>query len=209
MPTIQFLLSGAVIGLSVAAPIGPVALLSVSRTLQQGMHAGIATGAGASTAHGLYGLLVLAGLGEVGPVLAAHRTWLGLLAALGMVAFAVRVLRQRQRPQEAAPARASIAGYYASALVLSACNPMGIALLAGATASVLGPAAVDQCDIGAVLTGLVFGSFGWWVCLNTAVALLRGRLSLRRLQLVNHAAAAAMLGFAVFSGLRAVTAEPL
>ena len=76
------LLAGAGIGFSVAAPIGPIGILCIQRTLTSGLAAGLLTGLGAATVHVAYGAVAIAGLGAIAkPWLDAHAVALGLISA--------------------------------------------------------------------------------------------------------------------------------
>ena len=46
-----------VIGFSIAAPVGPIGLLCVQRSLKRGFRSGLATGLGAASADTVYGFL--------------------------------------------------------------------------------------------------------------------------------------------------------
>ena len=59
---LSLLLKGFALGLSIAVPVGPIALLCIRRTLTQGRSAGWATGLGAATADAIYGSLWAFGL---------------------------------------------------------------------------------------------------------------------------------------------------
>jgi len=59
---VQFLLKGIVIGFSIAAPVGPIGVLCIRRSLAEGRLVGLATGLGAATADAIYGCL--AGFGS-------------------------------------------------------------------------------------------------------------------------------------------------
>ena len=56
---------GFVLGVSIAAPVGPIGLLCLKRSLSGGMMNGLAAGLGAATADLMYGLLAVFGLGAV------------------------------------------------------------------------------------------------------------------------------------------------
>ena len=57
-----FFLKGLLIGFSIAAPVGPIGLLCVQRTIAYGRWSGLVTGLGAATADGLYGAVAAFGL---------------------------------------------------------------------------------------------------------------------------------------------------
>ena len=60
--TISFFLKGLVIGFSIAAPVGPIGVLCIRRTIAQGRTAGIISGLGAATADAIYGCIAALGL---------------------------------------------------------------------------------------------------------------------------------------------------
>ena len=58
----SFILKGLIIGFSIAAPVGPIGVLCIRRTLAEGRAYGLASGLGAATADGFYGTLAALGL---------------------------------------------------------------------------------------------------------------------------------------------------
>lgn len=68
-----FLLEGAVIGLSVAAPVGPIGLLCINRTLSRGRTSGLVSGLGAASADAVYGAVAAFGLTAVSSLLIAEK----------------------------------------------------------------------------------------------------------------------------------------
>jgi threonine/homoserine/homoserine lactone efflux protein len=88
------LLAGAGIGFSAAAPIGPMGILCIQRTLTSGLAAGLLTGLGAATVHVAYGAGAVAGLGAIAkPWLDAHAVALGLISATLLLGLAARTHR--------------------------------------------------------------------------------------------------------------------
>lgn len=198
-----FVAVGALIGLSVAAPVGPMGVLCINRTLACGAAAGVCTGAGAATVQVLYCTVALLGLRQAGPWLEAHGPVISLCGAALMLWFAWRILQPRQVGL-AQQGRASLLAAYGSAVALNAANPMLLVLLVGAIAALLGPDPPHGPETGAVLLGVFAGSLLWWVCLSNAVALLRGRMGAPLLRRVNQVAALVLAGFSALAVLRAV-----
>ena len=60
-----FFIKGIILGFSIAAPVGPIGVLCIRRTLAQGMAYGFVSGIGAATADAFYGLLAAFGLSAV------------------------------------------------------------------------------------------------------------------------------------------------
>lgn len=200
MTIVAALLSGALLGLAVAAPIGPMGVLCIQRTLAFGAGAGVATGLGAATVH-----VVLGGAATLGAA-AAAKAWLlanaqalALASAALLVWLAVRVLRRRVAIGPATPPAGGPWRAYASAVAFGLSNPLTFVLLAAAA-----PALAIQESAGPlpVVAGIFLGSAGWWVALSLGVAAVRGRLSLRMLGRINTAAGLVLLGFGLAIGLR-------
>ncbi len=201
----NILLSGAVIGLSISVPVGPMGVLCIRRSLTQGMLAGVMTGAGASTVQVFYCASLVTALRQIGPWLDVNRKGLSLFGAIMTILFAWSLLRTRQQTAcSGRRARAvSLAAAYASAVALSLVNPMLLILLLGTTASIFGAKPPAGTAVGFLLLGQFAASLMWWVCLTAATALLRAQLSQGLLLRLNHAAAVALAGFGVVGLMRA------
>ena len=69
---------GLLLGFSIAAPVGPIGVLCIRRTLAEGRSAGLATGLGAASADAIYGSIAAFGLTAVSGFLVGQAFWLGL-----------------------------------------------------------------------------------------------------------------------------------
>lgn len=203
------MLAGAGVGLSIAAPIGPSAMLCVQRTLAAGLLTGLATGFGIATVHLTYGTLVLL----CGTAFAAAWTdTASLLIASGAVlfAFAIRALRRVLVLNEENEQRRKLASSYAGAVGFGFLNPITPIMFAAAIPALLdnGRGAAPLLEL---VIGMFLGSFGWWVVLSSTVSLLRHRLTCRSLNLANKAAGlmlAALAASMMMKGVRAILDGP-
>jgi threonine/homoserine/homoserine lactone efflux protein len=189
---------GLVLGLSVAAAVGPMAILCIRRTLAQGQLIGLATGVGIATADGCYSLIAAFGLTFVSDALIEQRLWLELIGGGFLCYLGVRIARSR--PAGAAPATVQVrevASAYGSALALTMTNPMTIVAFAAMFAG-LGLAEAGNYGSGGLLVlGVFLGSTGWWLALTTAVRAARSRLTETVLYRINVVAGAVILAFGV------------
>lgn len=200
---------GVAVGLAVAAPIGPMGLMCIQRSLADGAAAGLATGLGAATVHGAYAALAASGLAVVADALPSHAPPMRLVGAGLLLWFALRIAR-RPVPSAVVPAgRGSVAASYASAVMLGLVNPLTLVfflalvptLAAGQLAAgghvAVGNAAISGPETVRFAAGVSGGSVLWWTLLTFAVTALRHRLlRSRRLALVNRITAALLAGFA-------------
>lgn len=92
-----FLLRGFIFGISIAAPVGPIGVLCMNRTLSGGRTVGFISGLGAATADGFYGFVAAFGMTFVTNLLVSQQTWLNLFGGLFLCLLGVRTfLRSRQ-----------------------------------------------------------------------------------------------------------------
>lgn len=202
MQDISALISGAAIGLSIAAPIGPMAILCINRSVNAGIIAGISTGAGASTVHATYASVVLFGLRHIAPFLAHYRLAMSGASAALMVMFAWRILNQKICVGHG-PDTDSVIRNYGSAVAFCCFNPVLFALLLGTVGVAMGPQRGFGATIWPTLIGVFIGSLGWWAVLSTVTSVFRGRLGPGFIRGFNRVAAAGMMVFAALSFARA------
>ncbi|HVF19672.1 MAG TPA: LysE family translocator [Mycobacteriales bacterium] len=190
---------GAVFGVAIAAPVGPIAVLLIRRTLTRGRAVGFASGLGAATADLTYGLVVALGLTAVTDRLVSAERGLQAVGGLVLLALGIRTIRSAPAPAEAADtSRRSLAAAYASTYALTLTNPATIVLFLAVFASI-GVVATSGSsgDALTIATGVAVGSAAWQLSLCTAVSLLRGRLTDSRVRWVNITSGLVIAGFGV------------
>ena len=163
------LVTGALVGFSIAVPVGPVGLLCIRRSLSDGRLAGFVTGMGAAAADTLYGLAAAFSLTALTTFLVDHRTSLQLFGGLFMLGLGVATLRSRPVASTAdRPAHhAGIA--FVSAFAITATNPMTVFAFIGIFAGLNHPAADTLASMRLVL-GVFLGSAAWWLILSNGAA---------------------------------------
>ncbi len=188
------LIKGILMGLAIAAPVGPIALLCIRRTLAQGRDVGLASGFGAATADGLYGMVAAFGLSAVSDLLVKNTAYLQLagglfLCYLGLTTFLAKPVSAQtldSMPPAAAASLPTISAY-TSTLALTLTNPATIfsfiAIFAG-----LGITEASRLSSVTLVFGVFTGSMLWWLVLISGVTHLRNRLTPQRLARFNQAA---------------------
>lgn len=194
----EALLSGLSIGLTIAAPIGPMALIVIRRTLAGGFLVGMSTGAGASTAHLIYASLAVFGIHRVESLIEGNRAVLAWSSVSILLFFAVRMLLPRSGGTKSSgvTGRSMIANY-ASAVEFNLVNPMGAALMLGAVLAIAGLASIGGAGTGILAAGVFLGSIGWWTCLVSATTAVGYRVSETWVRAIDVLAGLAMLALAV------------
>jgi len=197
-----FFLRGLVIGFSIAAPVGPIGVLCIRRTLAEGRALGFVSGLGAATADAIYGAIAGFGLTFLSGFLVREQGWLRLVGGLFLVYLGIRTIIAR--PTAFAGSGVSPTGgtvlwaAYATTFALTLTNPMTILSFAAIFAG-LGVATRDYESAGLLVTGVFTGSALWWLILSSAAGALRSRLRPESLRWVNRGAGVVIAAFGLLA----------
>jgi threonine/homoserine/homoserine lactone efflux protein len=192
------LLRGMVLGLAIAAPVGPIGVLCIRRTLADGRLVGLVSGLGAATADATYGAVAAFGLTLVSSLLLSLRLWVHLVGALFLCYLGLRTELARPATTPAGANGKGLAGAYASTLALTLTNPATILSFAVVFAG-LGLAGGTASVAALTVVGVFTGSALWWLLLSTGVSLLRARFTPGAMRWVNWLSGAVLIGFGVFA----------
>lgn len=184
------------IGLSIAAPVGPIGLLVIQRTLQRGMLVGLATGLGAAVADALYGAVGAFGVASVIDALVGARVPLALGGGAFLLWLAWRTWRSVPADAAARAGGGGLLRCFAGTFVLTLSNPATIFSFI-AVFGALG-ARVAVSSPWTMVGGVLVGSALWWLLLSAAVGRLRARFDARAMAWVNRASALLLAGFALW-----------
>ena len=187
---------GLVIGFSIAAPVGPIGVLCIRRTLAEGRMAGLMTGIGAASADAVYAAIAGYGLTVVTALLIGQQMWIRLAGGLFLVFLGIRTFLSKPAEQAAQAQGGSLSRAYTSTFFLTITNPMTIISFAAIFAG-LGLAADNRDFLSAsvVVVGVFIGSAAWWLLLSGATSLLRERVTPRGMVWVNRISGLIILGF--------------
>lgn len=189
---------GLLIGFSIAAVVGPIGLLCISRSLQRGFFYGFVTGLGAATADGIYGSIAAFGLTLISAFLVSQQAWIRLLGGFFLLYLGARTILSRPAQQAAQTKSGGFFTTYASTLLLTLTNPLTILSFAAIFAG-LGVGLVSNSGGTALLVvlGVFCGSAIWWLLLSGGVSLLRTRMVPRWQTWINRGAGTAIAIFGI------------
>lgn len=196
---LSFLLKGVIIGFSIAAPVGPIGVLCIRRSLADGRQIGLATGLGAATADAVYGGVAGFGLTAISTFLVGQRSWLGLLGGLFLCYLGVRTFISRPTPQAAEVRGGGLFSAYVSTLLLTLANPMTILSFVAVFAGFGHGAAPDYLRASMLVAGVFVGSVLWWLLLSGGVALFRSRVNVGWMCLINRLSGSVIVAFGLYS----------
>jgi len=186
-----------VVGLSVAAPVGPIGLLTIQRTLHRGFRMGLATGLGAAVADATYGTVGALGVTWLIAALTTARVPLALGGGALLLFLAWRTWRA---PLAAEAARENGRGLWAAfggTVLLTLANPATIVSFI-AVFGVLAAGVQSSVSPMTMIAGVFLGSASWWLFLATVVSATRTRFDDVWRRRINIGSALVLAGFALW-----------
>ena len=205
MHALILIVSGIVIGLVVAAPIGPVNLICIRRTLAYGPVNGFFSGLGAALGDGVFAIVTAFVLTAASKWIEGYSTLLRLAGGLMLLGFGLHIFRSDVsilRDDEGGlreNGSSSLVRTIASTFALTITNPAtlfgftalfaGLGSLAGGEASFI--------DAALTVAGVIAGSSIWWFTVTTFVGIFHHHIDARVMRNINHVFGIAVTGFGV------------
>jgi threonine/homoserine/homoserine lactone efflux protein len=184
------------IGFSIAAPVGPIGLLCIRRSIQGGPWLGFASGLGAAVADALFGCVAAFGLTAVSSALVEYQTALRLIGGVFLCYLGVRTFIAHQREGGAEPREGGMWSAFGSTLVLTLTNPMTIIMFAGVFAALgLGGQTQSYGTASVMVLGVFLGSAAWWLFLSLAAGWMRARVGPNMMVVINRISGVIIVAF--------------
>lgn len=194
------IIKGLVLGFSIAAPVGPIGLLCIRRTLTSGMATGLLSGLGTATADAIYGCIAAFGVTAVSAFLLGHQLYLHLFGGMFLLYLGYATFRAPPAETAAPAGGKGLVGAYTSAFFLTLTNPMTIMSFAAVFAGLgVGTTGSNYWLAALLVLGVFGGSMLWWLTLCLSVHAVRARFDAKRLGLVNRCSGCIIAGFGVLS----------
>jgi threonine/homoserine/homoserine lactone efflux protein len=196
--SLDFFLKGIVLGFSIAAPVGPIGVLCIRKTLQFGRSSGFFSGLGAASADAVYAIIAAFGLTIVSNFLLAGQFWLRLIGGLFLLYLGWKTFVAKPTLQSKDVPHTTLLNDFVSTFFLTATNPMTIlsflAIFAGLGLSNIQG---DYTQSSALVLGVFLGSAIWWLILSEGVTLFRKKVSQNVMIWINRIAGLIILGFGI------------
>jgi len=191
---------GILLGLSIAAPVGPIGLLCIRRTLANGMLNGFMSGLGAATADAVYGCIAAFGVTVISGFLLEQQFYLRLFGGAFLLYLGFTTYQAIPSVTVGTAENKGLIGAYGSAFVLTMTNPMTILSFAAIFAGLgVGTTGGDHMLAALLVLGIFIGSLLWWLFLSGAVSLLRSAFDQSRMIWINRLSGACIAGFGIWS----------
>jgi threonine/homoserine/homoserine lactone efflux protein len=193
---LSFFFKGLIFGFSIAAPVGPIGILCIRRSLSDGWLAGLLTGLGAATADACYGCVAGFGLAGISGFLVDQQVWLQLFGGLFLCWLGLRIFLSDADGPAAENISGNAAMGYLSALFLTLTNPMTILAFAAVFAGMgLGSVRAAHSAVGCLVAGVFAGSMAWWVILSSTSSLFSRRMNATAMRWINRFSGVVLVGF--------------
>ena len=120
---IYFFFKGLLIGFSIAAPVGPIGVLCIRRTLTNGRMSGLVSGLGAATADGFYGAVAAFGLTLISDVLVGQQLWFRIIGGSFLLYLGIRTFLSKPSEKSASDKKGNLFRNYISTFITDYYEP--------------------------------------------------------------------------------------
>ena len=195
--SISLFIRAFIIGISIAAPVGPIGVLCIRRTLANGKLAGFLSGMGAASADMVYGAIAAFGISAITTILIDNAFWLRLFGGGFLLYLGFKTFLEKPAQQAAQARQGGLFSMYLSTFLLTITNPMTIISFAAIFASTM----IGQ-EVGSPLVmvaGVFAGSAAWWMTLSLGVSMFRERLTPKHMAWINRLSGAIIIAFGMYA----------
>ncbi|MCM1309693.1 MAG: LysE family transporter [Bacteroides sp.] len=201
------LLRGFAIGVLISAPMGPIGMLVIQRTLNKGRWPAFFTGIGASISDMFYCILTGAGIAFITDFIEAQQLWLQILGSVAIAIFGIYLFRKnptRQLRRKDVPTPNSYWKDVVSGFLLTVSNPLILFFIIGLFArfNFLLPEFRYYHYISGYLS-IAAGATAWWFLITLIVNKMRSHFNVRSLYLVNRIIGSILIAFALVGTITA------
>ncbi|MGZ5916409.1 MAG: LysE family translocator [Methyloceanibacter sp.] len=196
---IQLVLAGIVIGVLMAAPIGPVNILCIQRAVSRGFWGGLAAGLGAVLGDGTLAAIAAFSMTAISEGMLAYAAPIQFAGGLVLIGFGVALLLKRPVLRILPEQESRLwehTGVIPQTYFLTVTNPgaaLGMIVIFGELGSLIG--GLNYFEALLLVLSVMGGSLLWWLGLSRLIATIRHKLTEQRLKLINRAAGTVLLAF--------------
>lgn len=203
---IHLLVTGVIVGFLVAAPVGPVAVLCIQRTLLDGRLTGYATGLGATLSDTVFGALAVLSVGAAEAFLTENRMVIQGLGGVILIVLGSHAVWKSKTLSYTAVSRARSTNHetlvhaFATAFAVTLFNPITFIAFVSLFAAIHVLQAIDGLiDSWVVIIGILAGAAAWWFTLATISAWMRSSFTGKGLAWLNAGSGLVVLAFGFYA----------
>lgn len=187
--------TGMIIGILVSAPMGPIGMLCIQRTLSEGRWHGFVSGLGAALSDVIYAAVTALSMGLVVNFVEAHQKPLEVFGSLVLGAFGYYIFQANpvKRLRKNSASRLSLVQDFISAFLLTLSNVLIVFLYIGLFARFSFVFSASVWDVPIGLTGITAGAVLWWLLITYLVSRLRRWFNIRSIRILNRIVGSAII----------------
>lgn len=186
---------GFLIGILVAAPVGPVNVLCIQRAIERGFWGGMAAGLGAVAGDGFIALFAALGVNAISGAIEYNRAIIQVVGGLALMAFGLKLYRTEPRlelldhEEAAKTSLRDFAWDIPQTFLLTITNPgavLGLFAIFGGVGTFVEIASVVDALV--MVAAIMGGSLCWWIFLSNLIRRFRHHIEASRIAEINRIA---------------------
>jgi len=190
---------GALAGLAISIPVGPVNVLCASRAIEKGFRAGVVAGLGAAVSDTVYGAVAGFSISFVIAFLVREIYWIRLFGGLLLIGIGAVYLMKKPRVPERSQNCGSTHTDFGAAFLLNLTNPTTVLSFLAVLAALQMDGSRPWWQTLFLVAGIFAGAMLWWTTLAAVASHFRDRFTERAALWMNRAAGAAIGAFGVLT----------
>jgi threonine/homoserine/homoserine lactone efflux protein len=195
---LSFFFKGVLLGFSIAAPVGPIGILCIRKTVQYGRLSGFFSGLGAALADTVYAIIAAFGLSFIANCLLAAQFWLQLIGGIFLLYLGWKTFTAQPALEAPKVSHTNLINDFFSTFLLTITSPVTIlAFLAIFAALGVTNAEGDYTQASQLVLGVFLGSTVWWLILSEGITLFRKKIGQKVMTWINRIAGIIILGFGI------------
>lgn len=201
----SFFLQGFSFGLMMTAPVGPLSILCIQRSIQHGIKAAARIGLGAAGAQIIFATIALLGFGSLTQWIIQHQTGFRVISACLLIVLAVKTWQQQAAPKTE-PTSSDSKGASWEAFLLTLSNPMTIMSFIALLTSIGNRSPLSLIEAATFTEGIVIGSFLWRMLLGYSTTVCAKQLTNETyLHWINKISGLALGGYGLYFLIKTLT----
>ncbi len=194
----ELLFKGLLVGISIAAPVGPIGLLCIRRTLTHGIIGGMVSGLGTALADALYGCVAVLGVSLVTAFLLGNQVYLKVLGGIFLLYLGYSTYRNQPAQNPLPPAETGLLSFGGTAFLLTLANPQTLLSFSALYAGMGMSKENHSPETGLwLVAGIFLGSLAWWLILSSLTTILRSQMDRKWLVLIQRVSGILIAGFGI------------
>ena len=199
---LELILKGMLIGIIASAPMGPVGILCIQRTLKKGRWFGFITGVGASVSDFIYALFTGFGMSFVMDLITnpTNTFWLQISGSVMLMVFGVYCWRSnpmKSMGRDGQKKRGSLTHNGITAFLVTFSNPLIIFLFMATFAQFAFVIPNHPVEMAAGYLSIVAGALLWWYGLTWVVSKIGTRFNEMGILIINKVIGSLVIIFSI------------